>query len=58
MFRTSFVWKKIHPCGGIHVYISEHLLTLAYNSVGLSVSVTNLFSARKLRHKNAIGGAT
>jgi len=24
----------------------------------VSVSVTNLFSARKLRHKNAIGGAT
>ena len=24
----------------------------------VSVSVTNLFSARKLRHKNAIGGAS
>jgi len=27
-------------------------------SVSSTVSVTNLFSTRKLRHKNAIGGAT
>ena len=38
--------------------LANYLVQNQCVSVSVSVSVTNLFSARKLRHKNAIGGAT